>query len=229
MIQVNNVTKIYKKGESETVALNNVTFHIDVGEYVAIMGPSGSGKSTLMHILGILDRPTSGEYLIENNNIGILDKKYLATLRNKKIGFVFQSFNLLPRATAMDNVILPMVYGDVKKSDRRSRAIDLLNTVGLKHRMDHTANELSGGEMQRVAIARALAMNPEIILADEPTGNIATNQGRDIMKIFDELNSKGHTIILITHDPSIARHARRTINVRDGYILSDSFNKKNKS
>lgn len=222
MIQVSSVTKVYKKGEAETIALDNVSFSIKKGEYVAIMGPSGSGKSTLMHILGLLDKPTFGEYLIENRNIDKLTKNELAHIRNKKIGFVFQSFNLLPRATAVENVMLPMLYGGVKKTERKMQASELLKSVGLGNRLSHTSSQLSGGEMQRVAIARALAMNPEILFADEPTGNIASTQGLEIMSLFDKLNTQGHTIVLITHDANIAKHAKRIIKVQDGKIISDN-------
>lgn len=221
MIAVKNVSKIYKKGESETLALDNVSFSIKNGEYVAIMGPSGSGKSTLMHILGMLDNLSSGDYQIEGTSVNQLSKNELARIRNKRIGFVFQSFNLLPRATAMNNVILPMIYGGINKSKRRKTAVDLLQRMGLEQRLDYTSNQLSGGEMQRVAIARALAMDPDIILADEPTGNIASAQSLEIMKLLNQLNGGGHTIVLITHDQNIARHSRRIITLKDGRLISD--------
>lgn len=221
MIQVSELTKIYKSAENETVVLDKVSFSIRKGEYIAIMGPSGSGKSTLMHILGMLDIATSGSYFFDDRNVSKLSKNELSRIRNKKVGFVFQSFNLLPRATAMNNVILPMLYGGVKKATRQKRAVDLLTNIGLGQRLNHTGSQLSGGEIQRVAIARALAMNPEILLADEPTGNISSIQGKEIMRVFKELNSKGHTIVLITHDPEIARNAQRVIKIQDGKILYD--------
>ncbi len=221
MIQVKNLTKVYKTGETETTVLNNVSFTIKTGEYVAIMGSSGSGKSTLMHILGLLDIPTSGKYLLDTKDVVTLSKYELAKLRNKKIGFVFQAFNLLPRASALKNVMLPMLYGGIEKSERQKRAAALLNRIGLESRMNNTSNQLSGGEMQRVAIARALAMNPDMLLADEPTGNISTVQGKEIMKIFTALNTQGHTIILITHDPLIAHYAKRIIKLQDGKITYD--------
>lgn len=221
MIQVKNLTKVYKTGETETTVLNSVSFSIKTGEYVAIMGPSGSGKSTLMHILGLLDTPTSGRYLLDSQDVTKLAKDKLAGLRNKHIGFVFQAFNLLPRASALKNVMLPMLYGKIEKTEREKRAMLLLNKIGLEKRIGNTSNQLSGGEMQRVAIARALSMNPDMILADEPTGNISTVQGKEIMAIFTELNTQGHTIVLITHDPLIARHAKRVIKLQDGKIIYD--------
>ncbi len=221
MIKVTNLTKVYDTGTTETVVLNSVSFSIKAGEYVAIMGPSGSGKSTLMHILGLLDTPTSGTYTLDKKDVTTLSRHELARLRNKKIGFVFQAFNLLPRASALKNVMLPMLYGGVEKSERQKRAVSLLNKIGLENRMNNTSNQLSGGEMQRVAIARALAMNPDILLADEPTGNISTQQGKEIMEIFKTLNSQGHTIVLITHDVLIAHYARRIIKIQDGKIIYD--------
>lgn len=234
MIQVNHVSKIYKSQpnrkvggeEIETVALDDVSFKIDPGEFVAIMGPSGSGKSTLMHILGALDTPTRGEYILDGEDVSRLDEDKLAEIRNKKIGFVFQAFNLLPRTSALKNVIIPMAYGGVPKENRMEKAKQFLETVGLSGRMDHTPSQLSGGQQQRVAIARALVMNPAIILADEPTGNIATAQALEIMKLFSELNNNGHTIIMITHEPDIASHAKRVILIRDGKLVSDKKNGK---
>lgn len=221
IIEVSKVSKIYKMGEVETVALNEVSFEIKRGEYVAIMGPSGSGKSTLMHILGALDLPSSGTYKLEGINVGTMTGDELAEIRNKKIGFVFQAYNLLPRTSALDNVMLPMRYGDVPIAQRQELAEKYLRLVGLSDRTRHLTNQLSGGQQQRVAIARALTMNPAIILADEPTGNIATNQAEEIMEIFDALNKSGHTIIMITHEPDIANHAQRIITIRDGSIISD--------
>jgi len=205
----------------EVAALDNISFEIKEGEFTAIMGPSGSGKSTLMHILGALDLPTKGKYLLDGEDIGKLTEDQLAEIRNKKIGFVFQAFNLLPRTTALRNVSIPMIFAGMPKEKRLSRAKTCLQMVGLEDRLNHTSNQLSGGQQQRVAIARALSMNPSILLADEPTGNIATAQGKEIMKIFQNLNNKGHTIVMITHEAPIAKHAKRIIYLRDGKILKD--------
>ncbi len=225
MIQVTHLSKIYKTEAMETVALADVTFQIDKGEFVAIMGPSGSGKSTLMHILGALDLPTSGEYILDGERVSQLSDDELADIRNRKIGFIFQAFNLLPRTTTMDNVMLPMVYAGIPKAEREARAKKYLEMVGLGHRLYHTSNQISGGQQQRVAIARGLAMNPAILLADEPTGNIASAQAEEIMGIFQQLNDEGHTIVMITHEPDIAAHAQRIIHVRDGKIVKDEKNK----
>jgi putative ABC transport system ATP-binding protein len=222
MIEVKKVSKIYKTGEVELKALNRVSFKVKKGEFVAIMGPSGSGKSTLMHIIGALDKPTNGEYLLDGQNVENLNEDELADIRNQKIGFVFQFYNLLPRTTALKNVMIPMMYGGVKKEKREKKAKKYLEMVGLKDRIDHTPNQLSGGEQQRVAIARALAMNPSIILADEPTGNIATKQAIEIMEIFQDLNEQGHTILMITHEKEIAEYAKRVIKIRDGKIIKDN-------
>lgn len=222
MINVKNVSKIYKLGDLETTALDNVSFSIKKGEFVAIMGPSGSGKSTLMHILGGLDSPTSGDYILDGENVSGLKDDELATIRNKKIGFIFQAFNLLPRTSALKNVMLPMRYAGIPKHERHQRAEKYLKMVGLGERMNHGSNQLSGGQQQRVAIARGLAMNPAILLADEPTGNIASSQADEIMDIFQTLNDEGHTIVMITHEPDIAAHAKRIIHVRDGRIVDDS-------
>lgn len=210
----------------ETVALDDVSFSIKKGEFVAIMGPSGSGKSTLMHIIGALDSPTSGTYILDGKDVGKLSKDELAEIRNKNIGFVFQSFNLLPRTTAIKNVALPMVYAGIPKEERMKRAEKLLNDVGLGDRINHTSSQLSGGQMQRVAIARALSMNPAIILADEPTGNISTIQAEEIMRILQDLQKQGHTIVLITHEPSIAAFSQRTIHIKDGKIEKEIKNGK---
>jgi putative ABC transport system ATP-binding protein len=226
MISVKNLTKIYKTDIVETMALNNVSFNIAKGEFVAIMGPSGSGKSTLMHILGALDTPTSGSYILDGEDVSKLEDDELADIRNRKIGFIFQAYNLLPRTTALKNVILPMIYANIDKDKRVGKAEELLKMVGLSDRMYHTSNQLSGGQQQRVAIARSLAINPSIILADEPTGNLATAQSNEILDIFDDLNKKGHTIIIITHEPDIAKRAKRTLFLRDGEIESDTKNKK---
>jgi putative ABC transport system ATP-binding protein len=224
IIQVSNLTKIYKIGLVETVALDNVSFSVEQGEFVAIMGPSGSGKSTLMHILGALDLPTGGKYILDGKNVSRLSDDQLADIRNRKIGFVFQSYNLLPRTTAIKNVMLPMAYAGISKPQRYITARKYLEMVGLGDRMEHTSNQLSGGQQQRVAIARALSLDPSIILADEPTGNIATMQAEEIMNIFRKLNKDGHTIVMITHEPDIAKHAKRIIILRDGKIIQDKKN-----
>ncbi|OGG27245.1 macrolide ABC transporter ATP-binding protein [Candidatus Gottesmanbacteria bacterium RIFCSPLOWO2_01_FULL_39_12b] len=228
MIQISHVSKIYKSGTVETVALNDVSFEIKKGEFAAIMGPSGSGKSTLMHILGALDTPTSGTYILDRENVEKLSDDQLAEIRNRKIGFVFQAFNLLPRRTALQNVMLPLVYAGVPKEERIERAKKYLDMVGLSDRLEHTSNQLSGGQQQRVAIARSLVLNPAILLADEPTGNIASSQAAEIMEIFQDLNKEGHTIIMITHEADIAQHAKRTIHIRDGRIVNDGNNHKQK-
>lgn len=219
MINVSHISKVYKTDVLETVALSDISFEIKKGEFVAIMGPSGSGKSTLMHILGALDKPSSGEYVLDGENTSHLSDDELADIRNRKIGFIFQAYNLLPRTTAMKNVMLPMAYAGIPKEERRKRAQKYLEMVGLGNRLEHTSNQLSGGQQQRVAIARALAMNPAILLADEPTGNIASAQAEEIMKIFKDLNKQGHTIVMITHEPDIASHAQRIIHVKDGKLV----------
>ncbi len=226
MIQVSKLGKIYKLDGTETIALQNVSFKVDKGEFVAIMGPSGSGKSTLMHILGALDVPTSGTYILDGQEIGKLSDDQLAKIRNQKIGFVFQSYNLLPRTSALKNVMLPMVYAGVSADDQQNLAKKFLAMVGLGDRLNNLSNQLSGGQQQRVAIARALVNNPAIILADEPTGNLASVQGEEIMAIFQKLNRDGHTILMITHEPDIASHAKRVITLKDGQIISDKKNKK---
>ena len=221
MINVSHLSKTYNSGDVETVALDDISFKINKGEFVSIMGPSGSGKSTLMHMLGALDTPTSGTYVLDGENVDKLNDDQLAQIRNQKIGFIFQAFNLLPRLSALKNVTVPMIYGAVSKEERIERAKQLLELVGLGNRINHTSNQLSGGQQQRVAIARGLAMNPSILLADEPTGNLATIQGEEIMEIFKKLNKEGHTIIMITHEPNIAAYAKRVIAMRDGKIISD--------
>jgi len=228
IIQTSHLTKIYKTDVVETVALSDVSFQINEGEFVAIMGPSGSGKSTLMHILGALDKATSGTYILDGKNVENLGDDELADIRNQKIGFIFQAYNLLPRTTALRNVMLPMAYGGIPKEERLALAEKYLTLVGLADRMKHTSNQLSGGQQQRVAIARALSMNPAMILADEPTGNIASVQAEEIMDIFQELNRKGHTIVMITHEPDIAEHAKRIIHIKDGKISSDSTSHRQK-
>jgi len=224
MISLRNISKVYRMETIETTALSEVSFSIAKGEFVAIMGPSGSGKSTLMHILGALDKPTSGEYFLDGVNISALKDDELADIRNRKIGFIFQAFNLLPRTSALKNVMLPMMYAGIPKDERIDRAKKYLETVGLGNRMEHTSNQLSGGQQQRVAIARGLAMNPAILLADEPTGNIASAQAEEVMAIFQDLNENGHTIIMITHEPDIAHHAKRIIHIRDGKLQKDAKN-----
>ena len=222
MIHVAHISNVYDKDLVQTTALADVSFDVSDGEFVAIMGPSGSGKSTLMHILGALDVPTSGTYTIGGKEIRTCTEEELAKIRNKNIGFVFQAYNLLPRTTALANVMLPMIYGGVSKEKRVPLAAKLLADVGLGDRMHHKSNELSGGQQQRVAIARALAMNPSILLADEPTGNLSTQQGEEIIAIFQKLNAQGHTIVMITHEAYIASHAKRIIHLKDGKIVGDT-------
>ncbi len=218
VIQIDNVTKVYKMGDIEVAALRGVSLQVQTGEMVAIIGPSGSGKSTLMNIIGCLDTPTSGNYILDGVLVSSLSDDAQADIRNKKIGFVFQQFNLLPRTPAVDQVELPMVY--VGTPDRHARALAALESVGLRERVNHRPNELSGGQQQRVAIARALVNNPSIILADEPTGNLDSKSGTEILGIFKSLNrDKGLTVVLVTHDPNIADQAQRTIRVRDGVIV----------
>lgn len=228
MLKVSHVSKVYKMESVETVALSDVSFEVQRGEFVAIMGPSGSGKSTLMHILGALDLPTEGEYILDGQNVEKLTDDELAEIRNKKIGFIFQAYNLLPRTSSIKNVALPMRYAGVPVDERLEKAKKYLEMVGLSNRMEHLPNQLSGGQQQRVAIARALVMDPSILLADEPTGNIATNQAEEIMAIFQKLNNEGHTILMITHEPDIAEHAKRIIHIRDGKIVEDGNGHKQK-
>jgi len=219
MIQLADIHKIYAMGDQEVRALDGVTLEIRSGEFVAIMGPSGSGKSTLMHIVGCLDVPSSGSYMFDGIEVADMDEVELAHIRNQKIGFVFQGFNLLARTTALENVELPMVYG--KLHDRRERALRALERVGLADRQDHTSAELSGGQQQRVAIARAIASEPRLILADEPTGNLATLQSEEIMQIFQELNDEGSTIVMVTHEHDIGQHCKRMVGIRDGHVTED--------
>ncbi|GAB4167607.1 MAG: ABC transporter ATP-binding protein [Calditrichia bacterium] len=218
MISIRKLTKIYDLGKIQVEALKGIDLDIRRNEYVAIMGPSGSGKSTLMNIIGCLDTPTEGTYILNEHDVSQLSEDQLAHIRNKEIGFVFQTFNLLPRADALHNVELPLIYAGYSKAERRKRAIEVLERVGLGDRTHHKPNELSGGQRQRVAIARALINNPSIILADEPTGNLDTKTGEEIMQLFDELYREGHTIILVTHEDFIAKHAAKVIYLRDGLI-----------
>jgi putative ABC transport system ATP-binding protein len=225
MINCKNLTKIYNNGDVETVALNNVSFEIKEGEFVSIIGPSGSGKSTLMHIIGALDVPTSGEYFLDGHEVSKLNDDELSDLRRNKIGFVFQSFNLLPRTTVLQNVMLPLLYSGTSKEERTTRAKECLKYAGMEEsKFMNLSNQLSGGQMQRVAIARALINNPSIILADEPTGNLDTKTSQVIMSALQELNKKGHTIILITHEMDVADCANRIIHIRDGAIEKDEKN-----
>jgi len=219
MIDIKNIVKIYKLGDVEVAALNGVTCRIETGEIVSIMGPSGSGKSTLMNLIGCLDRPTSGRYELDGIDVSSLNDNQLAEIRNKKIGFVFQSFNLLPQATAVANVELPLVYSGV--GNKRQRAFEALELVGMAQRATHRPSEISGGEQQRVAIARALVSNPSLILADEPTGNLDTETSKGIMLLLQRLNSQGITIVLVTHEEDIAAYTQRTIYLRDGKIVSE--------
>ena len=216
IIEVESMTKTYSLGSTTIRALDNVSFGVESGEKAAIMGPSGSGKSTLMHLLGCLDRPDSGRYVLDGRSVSQLSKNALAEVRNRKIGFVFQTFNLLPRITALENVELPLLYAGHREA--RDRAEEALGIVGLSDRMDHEPNQLSGGERQRVAVARAVVTDPAIILADEPTGNLDTKTGKEIMSLFGELNDQGRTVIIVTHDAEVAAHCSRQIHIRDGRI-----------
>ncbi|MDB4939897.1 MAG: PhnL, transporter, putative transport system ATP-binding protein [Candidatus Doudnabacteria bacterium] len=222
MIECNNLTKTYINGDDTTVVLKGISFKIETGEFVAIMGPSGSGKSTLMHILGALDTPTTGSYFLDGKDVSKLSDYELAEIRKEKIGFVFQAFNLLPRATVLRNVALPLVYAEVPKEKREVIAKEALVRAGMdESRFNHLSNQLSGGQMQRVAIARALVNNPSLILADEPTGNLDTKTGEIVLATFQSLSEQGSTIVLITHEPEVAKYAQRIIHIRDGLILKD--------
>ncbi|GAB1374705.1 MAG: ABC transporter ATP-binding protein [Bacteroidales bacterium] len=224
VINIKDIKKIYKVGNQEVRALDGVDLHIGRNEYVAIMGPSGSGKSTMMNILGCLDSPSSGQYILNGTDVSSMPDSQLAEVRNKEIGFIFQSFNLLPRYSALENVALPLIYSGDTRADRERRAEEALESVDLTDRMHHKPNELSGGQRQRVAVARALVNNPSMILADEPTGNLDTKTSVDIMKLFAKIHNKGNTIIVVTHEEDIARHAHRIIRLRDGKIESDEIN-----
>jgi putative ABC transport system ATP-binding protein len=224
IIVIKGIKKYYKVGNQEVRALNGVDIIINKNEYVAIMGPSGSGKSTMMNILGCLDSPTGGTYILNGTDVSQMDDNALAEVRNKEIGFIFQSFNLLPRYNALDNVALPLIYSGAGKAEREKRAKEAIDSVDLTDRMHHKPNELSGGQRQRVAVARALVNKPSIILADEPTGNLDSKTSADIMKLFAEIHKKGNTIIVVTHEEDIAKHAKRIIRLRDGIIESDQPN-----
>ena len=224
MIQVKDVHKSYDLGETLVHALRGVSFSIGEGEFVSIMGPSGSGKSTLMNIVGCLDTPSQGTYLLKDRNVGNLDEEQLAGIRNEEIGFVFQKFQLLPRSSALENVALPLKYASVKQSERLIRAEEVLDKVGLTNRLTHKPTELSGGEQQRVAIARALVNSPSILFADEPTGNLDSKTGDQVLDIFKDLNKRGQTIVVITHEREVAKQSQRTITIKDGEIGSDSIN-----
>jgi len=223
IIELQDVSKEYRNEDLVTPVLHNINFKIDNGEFVAIMGPSGSGKSTLMHILGFLDKITTGKYLFDNRDVSTLEDDELAQMRSNSVGFVFQAFHLLPRTTILENVMLPLVYTKVSEKERIKRATEALNSVGLSHRLFYTPGQLSGGEKQRAAIARALVNNPSIIFADEPTGNLDSKSGLQVMRILQKLNEEGHTVILVTHEKYTADHAKRILRVSDGEIISDEF------
>ncbi len=225
IISTSEIAKKYVMGSEVIMALKSISINIDKGEYVAFMGPSGSGKSTLMNIIGCLDTPTNGTYILNDNDVSDLTENELAEIRNKEIGFVFQTFNLLPRATALENVALPLIYAGLNSSDREEKALAALANVGLEDRAHHKPNELSGGQRQRVAIARALVNDPSIILADEPTGNLDSKTSYDIMDLFQDLHDNGNTIIMVTHEEDIAEYSHRIIRLRDGLIESDEVNK----
>lgn len=225
IIEIKGITRDFPLGNETVYVLKGIDLHINKGEYVALMGPSGSGKSTLMNILGCLDTPTSGSYVLNGKDVSKMEDDELAEIRNKEIGFVFQTFNLLPRTTALDNVALPMVYAGHGKEARNKRATTVLTQVGLSDRMDHKPNQLSGGQRQRVAVARALVNHPSIILADEPTGNLDSKTSVEIMSLFDEIHANGNTVILVTHEEDIAKHAHRIIRLKDGVIESDNPNR----
>ncbi|MBK7410780.1 MAG: ABC transporter ATP-binding protein [Saprospirales bacterium] len=224
MISISDLKKTYIMGSTVVHALRTISLEINKNEFVALMGPSGSGKSTLMNLIGCLDTPTSGSYILNGNNVGAMLDDELAEIRNKEIGFVFQTFNLLPRLSALENVALPLVYAGMSKSERIARAEQVMEDVGLADRMDHKPNELSGGQRQRVAIGRALVNNPSIILADEPTGNLDTRTSFEIMDIFEKLHEKGNTIIIVTHETDISEHAHRIVRLRDGMVETDFLN-----
>ena len=224
IIETHNISKRYIMGSETIDALKSVSISVDRGEYVAFMGPSGSGKSTLMNIIGCLDTPTAGQYILNNKDVSDMTESELAEIRNKEIGFVFQTFNLLPRMSSLENVALPLIYAGLNKADRTEKALLSLRNVGLENRAGHKPNELSGGQRQRVAVARALVNDPSILLADEPTGNLDTKTSYEIMDLFDQLHSKGNTIVMVTHEEDIAQYAHRIIRLRDGLVESDTIN-----
>ena len=223
LIQVHDVWKTYQVGQQQVHALRGLSVDIGQGEYTALMGPSGSGKSTLMNMLGCLDTPTSGRYRLAGEDVGTLDDDALADIRNRRIGFVFQTFNLMPRYTALENVALPLVYAGASRADREARAREVLEQVGLADRMDHRPNELSGGQRQRVAVARALVNRPDLLLADEPTGNLDTKTSLEIMALFGEIHAAGNTVVLVTHEEDIAAYAHRVVRLRDGVVSADEI------
>jgi putative ABC transport system ATP-binding protein len=221
LLELKNISKIYNTEAGETVAVDDVSLAIAPGEFVAIMGPSGSGKSTLMHILGLLDRPSKGVFLLKNEDVTTLSDDELAQARNKEIGFVFQAFNLLPKTSVYENVELPLLYADQKIADKKARIFGALESVGMGHRTEFSSNQLSGGEKQRVAIARALVNNPSLVFADEPTGNLDSKSGKQVMQILQDLNNKGVTVVLVTHEKNTALHAKRMLRMQDGKLVSD--------
>jgi putative ABC transport system ATP-binding protein len=224
LIDIREITKVYQMGQEQVHALSGVNLGVERGEYVAIMGPSGSGKSTLMNLIGCLDTPTSGSYVLNGREVARMTDDELAAIRNQEIGFVFQTFNLLPRTNALQQVELPLVYSGLARKERRERAVKALEAVGLGDRMNHQPNEMSGGQRQRVAVARALINDPSILLADEPTGNLDSQTGAEIMALFADLNRRGNTIVLVTHEEDIAAHARRIVRLRDGKVTEDQVN-----
>lgn len=224
IIELDGIVKTYTRGVEELQVLKGIRLHVETGEFVAIIGPSGSGKSTLMNTIGLLDVPTSGTYVLDGVPTSGLSDNKMAELRNKKIGFIFQQFNLLPRLTALENVELPLIYAGLNGSERRQMALDMLDSLGMKERAGHRPSELSGGQQQRVAIARALVSKPSLLLADEPTGALDSKTGKEVLELMLELNKRGNTIVLITHDPEIAHHARRVVAIRDGELISDHRN-----
>ena len=225
IIDIQNISRCFQVGKTEINAVKNISFNVNKNEYVALMGASGSGKSTLMNMLGCLDSPTSGKYFLNSKDVGALEDNKLAEIRNKEIGFIFQTFNLLPRSTALENVMLPLIYAGVARNEREAKSINMLKSVGLADRIHHKPNELSGGQRQRVAIARALINKPSIILADEPTGNLDSETSNDIMNLFSNIHQEGNTIIIVTHEAEIANRAKRIIRLKDGEIESDKINK----